>query len=293
MNYSVGGTWTAMSVLTAIPIGAPVSIRNIGRAGDIIEIIISATEPLESDRGEAITQLGNTYRITNHPNEVWIRYISYSDSSTIVTTSKTCLVTIQQSSYISDSDGLPADLFTSDELGTRRLAVDSQQTSYEENAQFRYFDRISAVPNGSQIVYKFTTANPLNVLQRYFELSSGGRQLLVYPHTENIVFTGTLVDSGRITPINSNLSPNNATHPVTGFTAQRAVGSGIFSTTDLPIDGVSVVSDSQGNASSSSFSADGLRTGVPSGTVSYFVLNSIANNDAASGALRFVYEELF
>ena len=147
--------------------------------------------------------------------------------------------------------------------------------------------------SASQIVYKITSPNSINVLQRYLDLYSGGRNLLVYPDSENITFTGTLADSGRISNVNSNPSPNNATLPVTGFTIQRATGIGIFATTDDPIDGSVVISDSQGNRSTSSFSADGLRAGVVAGAVFYFVLNSVGNNDSADGAFRFVYEELF
>lgn len=42
--------------------------------------------------------------------------------------------------------GLPSDLLTDDIEGVRRLAVDQQQTSFEKNFQFGFFDQFINVP---------------------------------------------------------------------------------------------------------------------------------------------------
>ena len=88
--------------------------------------------------------------------------------------------------------GIPSDTLTDDQPGIRRIAVDSQQTSFEKNTQFRFFDRFVDVPYGSQIVYKLTISAPINIIQRTILVWSGGREYLIYKDVAGLTFTGVI-----------------------------------------------------------------------------------------------------
>jgi len=49
MTINVTNTWAALPYTS----GVTLTLQNMGSAGDIIEVITSETQPLESDRGLA------------------------------------------------------------------------------------------------------------------------------------------------------------------------------------------------------------------------------------------------
>ena len=125
MNHKITNEWTALSVLTGIEIGTPMVLSNAGRAGDVIESIVSDTKPWSEDRGVPIKNLDNQYTISGQSQEVWVRYIRYDLTGTI-TPLRTCLLSVQDSAFIQESDALPSDLLTSNILGHRSLKVSNQ-----------------------------------------------------------------------------------------------------------------------------------------------------------------------
>jgi hypothetical protein len=187
---------------------------------------------------------------------------------------------------------IPTDIYTTDQLGIRRLAVDAQQTSFEENTQFKYFDELVDIAYGSQVVYKITLTNPINLFLRKLSLYTGGRKYRVYPASQ-VTFTGTLTNSGIISPMNQNLSKYNTTHPVTGLTIQRSVGSGIITTTGNPLDGLDVLTDGNANRASSEFDAEGERQGYSGDQIVYVILNPLGGNGVSSGFYKLIWEERF
>ncbi len=190
---------------------------------------------------------------------------------------------------------LMSDMFTGkNNVGIRRISVDNQQTSFEEAAQFRFFDRLVDIPSASQIVYKFTGVNAINVFHRELQFWRGGREYLVYPDSPNITFTGTLSDQGIITPLNSNVEVENYTAPETTVTMERAIGAGIFSAgAELPIIGTAVLTDGNNNRSSTVYSPDSIKLGLASDTVVWIVMTHIGSNSGASGHFAISYEERF
>jgi hypothetical protein len=127
VNYQITGQWAALSVVTGIAVGLPVILTNSGRAGDLLEVIVSDTEPLESDRGEPLAQLLRSYRISGQTEEVWIRYIRYDLNGTITPAlAKTCLLSAQSASLVSSDGGIPIDLYTSTVRGERELKVSAE-----------------------------------------------------------------------------------------------------------------------------------------------------------------------
>jgi hypothetical protein len=193
------------------------------------------------------------------------------------------------------------DLLTSTKQGTRRLAVDSQQTSFEENRQFRLFFEFSdiwsatlaSIPSGQQLALKFTSINAVNIFTRRPELYLGGVAYRVFRDNELVTFTGTLAPLDRITTVNGNLADSGLTAPlVTGVTVQWAIGNDIFRSTDWPRNGTIVKTDGNVNQSSSNFGPEAERAGVAAGASFWLVLDSLSVGDT-KGMLTVAYEEIF
>lgn len=125
MNYKIYSDWTALSTLTGISVGLPMVLSNAGRAGDIIEVLVTDNQPLESDRGVPIKQLDNQYTISGQSSESWVRHIKYDLNGTIKAVSG-CLLSVQDDSFINESSALPIDLMTSNSIGSRSLKVSGQ-----------------------------------------------------------------------------------------------------------------------------------------------------------------------
>lgn len=190
--------------------------------------------------------------------------------------------------------GIPKEFLTSDFLKVARIPVDPQQTSFEENTQYRFFDELVSVPNTSQIVYKFTSTNAVNVFLRSINIWQGGRKYLVYPADGNETFTGTFTDvSAQIYPTNGNPHAGIDEIPESGVTIEKAVGAGIFSTTSKPRNGTAVITDGNNNRAASAYTANGDRGGVAEGAAFYLVFDHIGSNSATSGLFLIAWEELF
>ena len=190
-------------------------------------------------------------------------------------------------------EGIPSDLVKG--KSARRLGIDQEAVSYSENREFRFFDRIVNVANTDQLVYKFTTTVDLNVTARVIELWSGGREYLVYPGIpENVTFTGTLTSIPKVFPVNGILRDGLSSHPASGVTVERAIGAGIFSSTDDARNGTGVVTVTSGaNRSSSTYSLSGEKAGVSGGVSFWLVFNHLSQsgNNATNGLFRLQWEE--
>ncbi len=189
--------------------------------------------------------------------------------------------------------GIPSDTLTDDQPGIRRIAVDSQQTSFEKNTQFRFFDRFVDVPYGSQIVYKLTISAPINIIQRTLLVWSGGRDYLIYKDVAGLAFTGALADSGSIAPLNENLASIYETHPLKTVSIQRAVGVDIFTpaTNQNPIGGTAAATEGNAtNKPSSEYSPNDTRYGA-SPQVLWLVLGNIGGNVNTNGQYELIWEQ--
>lgn len=186
--------------------------------------------------------------------------------------------------------GLPSDVLTDDRPGIRRIAVDSQQTSFEKNFQFGFFDRFSNIPSTEQLVYKVTVGRDSILFNRTNELWTGGRELLVYRDV-GVTFTGSLVTAGNIKSMNRIKNPIYDTLPVPEITFQRANGASIFSATSAPIAGAAIVTSSATAQKSGEYSASDIRIGWPAGTVLWYVYNPIVTNEAANGHTEIIWEQ--
>jgi len=106
MDYKLDNNWVALSSLSGIPIGSPAIVQNIGRAGDLVEVIIKPQKPLDSERGLSFGQITPLYRIEGNIAEAWLRYIRYDLNGTITPQDlRTCLVSIQSGECITEDNG--------------------------------------------------------------------------------------------------------------------------------------------------------------------------------------------
>ncbi|MFW0778407.1 MAG: hypothetical protein ACN2B6_11900 [Rickettsiales bacterium] len=179
-------------------------------------------------------------------------------------------------------------LVTSPNTEFSRLKVDSQQTSFEEGKQFRFFDRLTAgdaITSTQQVVYYVSTVNAINLFSRILTVHEGGREYLVYLDDGSHTFTGTLADSGVISPIRPSVGLSSS------VSIQRAVGAGIFTAGNDPVDGTMAVADTNAARAVPVLSPDSLKVEIPAGGGAYVVLNHLGSNDNLVGQLFYAWEE--
>lgn len=186
-------------------------------------------------------------------------------------------------------------IMTSPIRGIGRIPVDSQQTSFEDNTGFAFFDRTIGLDDTEQLVYKVTLTNPVNLTLREIELFTGGREYLAYPDTGTHTFTGTLEPAGTTTPENQNLGKNKQSFPVTGVTIEKAIGEDIF-TPDAavkPTAGSIIVSSGNANQATTQYNADSRKLGIPGGVSFFLVMNHLGSTVPTHMLFRLRWEELF
>lgn len=190
-----------------------------------------------------------------------------------------------------------ASLLTGSNPSTARLSVDAQPTSYESNEQFKIFQRMESLSNNDQLVFKFEAENAVNIMIRSINLSSGGREYLVYPDDGNVTFTGTL-SSVPVLTVNGNFQDSGlSAHPTSGVTLSKATGAGIFSSTSEPVDGDLAIAPEIGNGSNARQTGGGSTnpnmSGVAAGQTFWLVFNHVGANDPTSGQFKLQFEERF
>lgn len=187
-------------------------------------------------------------------------------------------------------------LKTTEDMRVARIPVDSQQTSFEANNQFRFFDdlEVAAVAN-QQIVYKVTSANPFILFNRTVSFWQGGATYRIYADDGSHTFTGTLADSGWIGPVNGDLTTSEwPTHPVTTIALQKAEGVGIFVPGSAPRTGTSVRAGTNAQQSSGALGSDDVRLGFPANFSAWIVMTALDGvNQTSFGEYELYFEERF
>jgi len=123
MILEITNQWTALGTTLA----ATVNAQNLGRAGDLIEIITGDTQPIETQRGYALTQLNKTYRISGYDGLIWARYIRYDLNGTNKPAdARVCLLNVQEGAVVTEVADIPLQVLTGGELSdSARLKVSS------------------------------------------------------------------------------------------------------------------------------------------------------------------------
>lgn len=209
------------------------------------------------------------------------------------------LSTTEVSVFFCDYDLSTIDNYSTNGGGNNaRLRTDNQQTSFEQNAQFRFFDDCSGaneIDNSDTLIYRFSATNPVNIQSRVINGWEGGRKYLVYPSDGNeTIAGGTWADvSDRIFEINGNLQDSGLdAHPTSGVTISKRVATS-FTSTSLPRTGTAYRSDSSASRSVDSYSPDAERAGVAANAEFYLVFFDIAQNDPSQFLFSVSWEEIF
>lgn len=179
-------------------------------------------------------------------------------------------------------------LETTDNPKTARIPVDPQQTSLEQNLQFKFFDDCTgsdAIPSGSILIYRFTSVYAAKLQLRLLNGILGGRKYIVYPSIGSESITGGTwedVSADKISPINNDLSVSELpTHPVSDVTIEKRIATA-FSTTAPKRTGTAYKTDGAVNRSSSSYTASGNASGIAAGDSFLLVFYDIAGGATAS-----------
>lgn len=187
-------------------------------------------------------------------------------------------------------------IMTTDYVATARLPVDAQQTSFEENHQFRFFDELE-IPSteGYQLVYKVTATNPFVLFNRTISFWQGGATYRIYAVDGSHTFTGTLADTGWIGPVNGDLSESGLPeHPTTTIALQMDEGVGIFVPGSAPRTGTSVRAGTNAQQSSGALGSDSVRLGFPSDFSAWIVMEHLSGiNQTSHGEYELYFEERY
>ena len=71
--FSVGSEWVNLNTLSGIAAGTQVLLQNVGGANDVIDLAISATQPISSFEGVELFQ-NKFFGVDAGENAVWARY---------------------------------------------------------------------------------------------------------------------------------------------------------------------------------------------------------------------------
>ena len=106
-TYKLNGAWQSVNTITGIDIGSPITVQNLGYAGDVIQYIESDTQPADTDHGRGIYQYRPAYKFTP-TTDIWFRFIRLDRNAQDVG-SKEVLVSIEESGGAFESYEYPHD----------------------------------------------------------------------------------------------------------------------------------------------------------------------------------------
>ena len=252
MIINVTNTWTAL----AYTAGVTLTLQNMGRAGDIVEVITSETQPLESDRGLALAQIQRMYRVSGYDGQVWVRYIRYDLNGTNKPQdARTCLLNVQQGVYVSEVGDIPDLLMSNGVLDqASRLKVSTATRQEIQIARGDFFTgftsrlNVAATVIGTEYLAVFKTGANYAVIEDVsqtmdFSEVTDGR----YKHTMQGYVSNSVTSSFTYTP--------NNPLPAGRALSTQFINSFPLSTVDLDVTGT-VTGDPEYNLFDTTFYID-------------------------------------
>lgn len=297
--YTEVNDWVDINTLIGIDAGTELYIQNRSSAS-ILAVCSDDSDSVSDNDGYFINERGgreDTFSVSYGAPTLYVKLANKLPHNNIVLN---IIETTYTADIINRTLSIPNDIYTSSIANVRRLSVDSQQTSFEENTQFRYVDEYSSVVNDSDIIYLVTTTAPINLFERTLSLYEGGRSYKVYLYTdgEDTITGDSDTEQRSITPMNYLLRDGLTTHPTSNMTITRYTGATFTPSTDNDwLDVTNVLTDGNANRATDSFNSDNLRFG--SGDASsdsplsfVLVLTGIGSSSSVTnGFLRLVWEE--
>lgn len=141
MIFEIDNKWQALGLNP----NSTVILQNLGRAGDLIEVVTGSVQPEDSQRGYALAQLSKTYRVSGYEGLIWVRYIRYDISGTITPSdNRICLLDAQEDATITEVSDIPLQLVTGGEISSSsRLKVSSSTRQENQIATGNFYNGIS------------------------------------------------------------------------------------------------------------------------------------------------------
>ena len=187
-----------------------------------------------------------------------------------------------------------SDLMSDSREGIRRVKVENGLSSFEDNRQFRFFDRLS-IPNGDyQRVYSINIQCDTHLLVRVMSLYDGGLKYSVYSQNSPAIFSGTLIDAdAKVFPVNPILRPGLTSHPDNNVMFSTAQGENIFDPNGaIESIGFDVLASSGPRSLTSEIDIASIQLGFAAGTQLWAVFDVLPGILSQSvGVFEYVWEE--
>lgn len=156
---NVPDVYTNLNTLASISVSKSFVITN--HSSSLVTLIVSSTQPLETDRGFPLYS-GQTFYVEESDTVVWIKgtagKVIIQDTAEVV------------SPY--SVSNLPRDVWTSSTEGFRRLRVDTGQTGLFEGREFRTFFEFNIPANNVQVL-KFVSPIDFMLFEQTITVDSG------------------------------------------------------------------------------------------------------------------------
>lgn len=260
---------TYVNLNTLASISASKSFVITNHSSNLIYVIVSSTQPLDTDRGIPLYST-HTFYVEESDTTIWIKGgpgpVVIQDTSEIVAPYSTT--------------DLPKDVWTSDQEGFRRLRVDIGQTGFFLGKEFRVFREFS-IASGTTLVLRITV--PINAIlfEQGVEIDAGSLRI-----TNALGGTPGGSFSEVITPIGKN---NMSTRPTPFYTPQITWAAGGTHTGGFVFDIHRAVAANATAQQTTVGNIVGDERGVAVGT--YYVRYENFGAGTATGTLWFFYEE--
>lgn len=209
----------------------------------------------------------------------------------------TNLVILESASNYNSGNVIPDDIYTSTIANVRRLSVDSQPTSFEENTQFRFIDTFVNIDDAEDILYLFEQTAPIVVFDRIISLFTGGREYYVYPYDSSDTYTGTQDTLERVPlPMNNLLRNGLTSHPDTNVTITRYTVTD-FTPVNYWVEMSQILAPTSGLTKvAGDYSAESVRYGTATASVSnpirfWLYFPNLESTDATNGYWKIIWEE--
>jgi hypothetical protein len=211
---NVPDVYTNLNTLASISVSKSFVITN--HSSTLVTLIVSSTQPNESDRGVPLYS-GQTFYVEESDTIVWIKgtagKVVIQDTSEIV------------SPY--SITNLPRDVWTSSTEGFRRLRVDTGQTSLFEGREFRSFFEFN-IPAGNVQVFKFVSPIDFILFEQSLSVDAGSvRFQAITGATEVATFNTPLPIIGKNRMVQRKQPYYTAVITISTHAAPVPLGSGV------------------------------------------------------------------
>lgn len=264
--------WYNLYTLTGIPSGTSIVVTSKAS-----KVVFLARQPSQPTEDSFPLQGLETIIVNGSSDAVWVKG---AIGPLIVQESPASITPFAGAT-------LPADLYTSEEQGFRRIRVDTAQTSFFEGREFRSFFEFN-IPAGNVRIFKFTSAVDFILFEQSLVVDSGDVRFQAILNPTEVATFNTAVPTFGKNRMDSRPQPYYTSQVTINTTATTvALNSGVTGGTVAETIRV-VASNATAQQQTVSAGAQSER-GLPAGT--YYLRLHNFGNGAATGVYNLFWEE--